>query len=66
MLFIFILFRITKSENPDFPTGTHVTGMLGWRTHTVVPESAVSSLTKVIDIGQHPLSLYLGALGMPG
>ncbi|XP_056000884.1 prostaglandin reductase 1-like [Ostrea edulis] len=56
--------RISKSENTDYPVGTYVKTMDGWKTHTLYSDA--SKLTKVQDLGDLPKSLALGALGLPG
>lgn len=57
-------YRVTKSENPDYPVGTFVQIMVGWRTHTVLSDP--TKLNKVMDMGDLSKSLALGPLGMPG
>lgn len=59
--------RITESKNPKFPVGKYVVGQFGWRTHTVTDGSDKSGMiTYLPDLGNLPLSLGLGILGMPG
>lgn len=64
--------KIIESKNPDFPVGKRIVGYLGWRTHTIInpQRSEFEFLSQrpmlVSDIGNLPLSLYLGMLGMPG
>ena len=54
--------RVTKSNNPDFTEGDHVTSHYGWReTFTASAEG----IEKLGDIVAEP-SAYLGAIGMPG
>ncbi|XP_072386095.1 prostaglandin reductase 1-like [Diabrotica undecimpunctata] len=55
--------KILESKNPKFPPGKHVVGNFGWQTHTV---SNGESIQLVPDLGELPLSLSLGVLGMPG
>lgn len=56
--------RVTKSENPDYPVGTYVQIMVGWRTHTILSDP--TKLNKVMEMGDLSKSLALGPLGMPG
>jgi NADPH-dependent curcumin reductase CurA len=66
------VFRVVESRHPDFNVGIHVVGHFGWRTRTVVngdnPEGGLwlDKLYIVPDLNGLPLSLSLGALGMPG
>lgn len=57
-------YRVTKSENPDYPVGTYVQIMVGWRTHTILSDP--TKLNKVMEMGDLSKSLALGPLGMPG
>ncbi|XP_028285327.1 prostaglandin reductase 1-like [Parambassis ranga] len=57
--------KVIQSKNPAFPVGSHVVSRCGWRTH------AVCDGTDLIPIMPEwpqdvPLSLALGAIGMPG
>jgi hypothetical protein len=54
--------EVTQSNHPDFPTGTHVLGMWGWKDYHL------SDGTGVQKINPHlaPVSTALGILGMPG
>ena len=52
--------EVVESRDPGFAVGDRVAGYLGWAEYGV---SAAGGLTKV---GTHPLSAYLGVLGMPG
>lgn len=61
---LFFFYRVTKSENPDYPVGTFVQIMVGWRTHTVLSDP--TKLNKVMEMGDLSKSLALGPLGMPG
>ena len=54
--------EVMESRHPDFRAGDKVVGMLGWSEMGVVPGE---SLRKVDD-SRVPLSVYLGAAGMPG
>jgi NADPH-dependent curcumin reductase CurA len=53
--------EVIASADAALPVGSLVTGQWGWQEHAVVPAKAVRRL----DPGL-PLSLALGALGMPG
>ncbi|XP_024290359.2 prostaglandin reductase 1 [Oncorhynchus tshawytscha] len=57
--------KVIQSNNSAFPIGCHVVGRCGWRTHTV---SDGTGLTRLLsDWPQEvPMSLALGAIGMPG
>lgn len=54
--------EVIESRNPKFPVGSHVSSMLGWRSHfisdghglTLIPQTSL------------PLQSYLGIMGMPG
>lgn len=62
-------FRIIDSKNKNFPVGKHVVGNFGWRTHTVATTDVTPGTMPpyiLPDIGDLPLSLGLGVLGMPG
>jgi NADPH-dependent curcumin reductase CurA len=63
-MIILYICRISKSENPDFPVGTYVKTMDGWRSHTIHSDS--SKLNKLEGMEDLPKSLALGVLGMPG
>lgn len=54
---------VEASQDPDFPVGTSVLHSRGWRSHAVLPTSAVRPVNVQPPFGA---SVYLGALGMPG
>ncbi|WP_299003065.1 NADP-dependent oxidoreductase [uncultured Shewanella sp.] len=54
--------EVIESQHPDFPVGSKVSSMLGWRNHFISQGQDITLLPKV-DIN---LSHFLGALGMPG
>ncbi|XP_047109588.1 prostaglandin reductase 1-like [Schistocerca piceifrons] len=62
--------RILESRSLDYPVGRQVVGYWGCRDRTVVdPTPAADDILPpmlVPDIGDLPLSLSLGVLGMPG
>ncbi|KAL4715436.1 hypothetical protein ACJJTC_015339 [Scirpophaga incertulas] len=63
--------KIIASRNDKYPVGKFIAGAFGWRTHTVCnpaapPKLGFLPLTILPDLGQHPVSLGLGLLGMPG
>ncbi|CAG9856262.1 unnamed protein product [Phyllotreta striolata] len=61
--------KIIESKNPKFPVGKYVVGSFGWRTHTISNGNATLVSTPTIllpDIGDLPVSVALGVLGMPG
>lgn len=62
---------ITESRNSNYPVGKYVAASFGWRTHTIsngAPTQVVAELPLTIlpDLGELPMSLALGVLGMPG
>ncbi len=57
-----IVARVTESNNPEYKSGDHVTGLLEWAEYQV---SRGDGLTKVNE-QDAPLSAWLGLLGMPG
>ncbi|KAL2079285.1 hypothetical protein ACEWY4_025029 [Coilia grayii] len=57
--------KVLQSKNPAFPVGAHVVSRSGWRTHTVSDGSGVQLLLSDWP-NDVPLSLALGAIGMPG
>ncbi|XP_047002594.1 prostaglandin reductase 1-like [Schistocerca americana] len=65
--------RIVESRAAGFPVGRHVVAYWGWRDRTVAdvgpevpPPDVMSPPMLVPDLGDLPLSLSLGVLGMPG
>ncbi|XP_072386097.1 prostaglandin reductase 1-like isoform X1 [Diabrotica undecimpunctata] len=61
--------KILESKNPKFPPGKYVVGYFGWQTHTVASgERAGNTFPPFLipDLGELPISLALGVLGMPG
>jgi NADPH-dependent curcumin reductase CurA len=54
--------EVVASNNPDFRVGDKVVGRLGWQ---LFAKSDGTGLGKV-DTTRVPLSVYLGAVGMPG
>lgn len=70
-LFLFPnLHRVIESKNANYPVGAHVCGSFGWRTHTVFNTNDGNNLGMrpyvLPSLGNLPLSLGLGLLGMPG
>ena len=57
--------EVVASRNPAFAVGELVVGYGGWQEYSLVAGAALAGLMKV-DIGQVPLSAYLGPVGMPG
>jgi NADPH-dependent curcumin reductase CurA len=53
--------EVVASRSPRFRPGELVRGRTGWQEYGCVPDAALTSVD-----GRAPLSLYLGALGMPG
>lgn len=62
--------RVLESRNARFPVGAHIFGQFGWRTHTVFnpDDKAHAPIPPYVlpSFGNHPVSLGLGVLGMPG
>ena len=54
--------EVVASGSDDVRVGDTVLHQAGWRTHALLPASAV----RTIDVSQVSASAYLGALGMPG
>lgn len=64
-------FRVIDSKSKKFPVGKYVLGLFGWRTHTISSDTPVQRLgypdpSLLPDFEGLPLSLGVGALGMPG
>lgn len=61
--------KIVDSKNPKYSVGEFMMGNYGWRSHTVlnpdVKDPAVMSY-KMPPVGNLPISLGIGYLGMPG
>ncbi|KAJ6640884.1 Prostaglandin reductase 1, partial [Pseudolycoriella hygida] len=61
--------KVLDSKHPNYKVGDNIFGQFGWRTHTVFnPSSDVFLLPPYVlpSFGDLPLSLGIGALGMPG
>lgn len=60
--------RVIASRNVEFPIESIVFAQVGWRSHTIVDPSVFKSheLYLLPDFGGLPISLGLGALGVPG
>ncbi|OWF37552.1 prostaglandin reductase 1-like [Mizuhopecten yessoensis] len=56
--------RVTASKNAKYPVGTTIRLSSGWRSHTHVRD--VSTIDVMPELGDLPLSLTLGVMGMPG
>ncbi|WP_370942435.1 NADP-dependent oxidoreductase [Amycolatopsis sp. cg5] len=54
--------EVVVSNHPEFGVGAFVQHWAGWRTHSVLDASELTS----VDGDAAPLSTYLGVLGMPG
>jgi NADPH-dependent curcumin reductase CurA len=55
---------VIESRNPDFSTGAHVVGRLGWQSYAVSDGSDLDFA--VVPQGDIPLTAYLGACGSNG
>jgi NADPH-dependent curcumin reductase CurA len=58
--------EIVESHSPEFAVGDKVLGMGGWQDYAVVHGEASRGLLRKVDASRIPLSVYLGAVGMPG
>ncbi|CAF1453292.1 unnamed protein product, partial [Didymodactylos carnosus] len=57
--------KVIKSRNGQYPVGTLVTSMSGWRTHFISKDG--KDLNPLLfDIGNLSPSITLGVIGMPG
>lgn len=54
--------EVTLSHHPDFRPGDRVVGALGWQRYGVAEGEAL----RKVDAERIPLSVHLGAAGMPG
>ena len=57
--------RVLASQHPAYAAGDAVVGMGGWQQYSVVDARQPGALMRV-DAQGLPLSVYLGAAGMPG
>lgn len=57
--------KVIVSKNAKYPVGSIVRMHAGWRTHTLVKD-AEKEISRSAEMGDLPLSLMLGAMGMPG
>lgn len=55
--------EVIASKHPDFKPGDRLVGMFGWQTHAL---SRGDDVVHRINGYQHPLSAYLGVLGVSG
>ncbi|HVL57285.1 MAG TPA: NADP-dependent oxidoreductase, partial [Burkholderiaceae bacterium] len=55
--------EVVESRHPDFAAGDRVVGHAGWQLYGCVPGSM---LRRIDPASKLPLSVYLGAVGMPG
>jgi len=62
--------KVLESKNANYKVGDNVYGHFGWRSHTIFNPSTSAAdmlLTYVLpSFGELPLSLGVGAIGMPG
>ena len=54
--------EVVQSNNPDFPAGSKVSSMLGWRSHFVSDGTGLTLLPTT----PLPEQTFLGIMGMPG
>ncbi|MDR4125432.1 zinc-binding dehydrogenase [Yanghanlia caeni] len=55
--------RVLRSNDPKYPEGTLVMGMLGWQEYAVTDAGAIRRTIRETDL---PVSLSLGVLGLNG
>ncbi|XP_017778205.1 PREDICTED: prostaglandin reductase 1-like isoform X1 [Nicrophorus vespilloides] len=64
--------KVIDSKNLQYPVGSYVLGSFGWRSHTIwgpnnKKKSSLEQTPYIVpDLIHHPISLYLGILGMTG
>ncbi|XP_069134879.1 prostaglandin reductase 1-like [Argopecten irradians] len=56
--------KVINSKNAKYPVGTIIRLSCGWRSHTHVKDA--STIDLMPELGDLPLSLTLGIMGMPG
>lgn len=63
-------FRILESKHPKYTAGSKIFGQFGWESHSIVnPDDIKKDMPDFYvlpEMGNHPISLGLGYLGMPG
>jgi hypothetical protein len=57
--------EVVASNSAAFRVGDHVVGMGGWQQYQVA-DAAAQAMMRKVDSTRVPLSVYLGAVGMPG
>ena len=57
--------EVVASNSAAFQVGDHVVGMGGWQQYQVA-DAAAQAMMRKVDSTRVPLSVYLGAVGMPG
>ncbi|XP_063870812.1 prostaglandin reductase 1-like [Scylla paramamosain] len=62
--------KVIESKNPEWPVGTHLVHYEGWRTHSLLTAQHIKenqfTIKPMPEMGNLPLSLGIGILGMPG
>ncbi|XP_033746709.1 prostaglandin reductase 1-like isoform X2 [Pecten maximus] len=58
--------KVIASKNSNHPVGSIVRVYAGWRTHTILSNEPSPRVIKMPEMGDLPLSLALGTMGMPG
>lgn len=56
--------RVIKTRNGEFPLGTLVLSVAGWKSHFISDGKNLEPIS--FDLGSTPPSYCLGALGMTG
>ena len=66
----FMVGEIIESKNPRWPVGKNLVGDFGWVTHTVINPDKYERFPEkpypLPELGDLPISLGLGMLGLPG
>ncbi|XP_021341191.1 prostaglandin reductase 1-like [Mizuhopecten yessoensis] len=58
--------RVFASKTSTHPVGSFVRVYAGWRTHTIISTDVAQRVGRMPELGDLPLSLTLGVMGMPG
>ncbi|XP_033746124.1 prostaglandin reductase 1-like [Pecten maximus] len=60
------LSKVIASKNSSHPVGNVVRAFVGWRSHTLITNVQLQGIGQMPEMGDLPLSLALGILGMTG
>lgn len=61
--------KVIQSQHPEYPVNKHVVAHAGWCDYTILdgsPDELFDTVPYIPPIGSLPLSLAIGAVGMPG